>query len=110
MIEWAVLGSGSSGNAYYISDGERAILIDQGYSVAELNRRLARLMTSMPFLLPTSTPIILGELESLVEGVLFRFTFLPTHSLKIIEQFIHWEFPVIKSPQSITVRLFKSER
>lgn len=47
MIEWAVLGSGSSGNAYYISDGDHSIIIDQGYSVVELNRRLARVNRSV---------------------------------------------------------------
>lgn len=42
MLTVAVLGSGSSGNSYLFSDGSSAILIDQGYSVAELKRRLAR--------------------------------------------------------------------
>ena len=41
MLTWAVLGSGSSGHSYLFSDGSSAILIDQGYSVAELKRRLA---------------------------------------------------------------------
>ncbi len=47
MLKWAVLGSGSSGNAYYLSDGETSILLDQGFSVVELNRRLARFDSSV---------------------------------------------------------------
>ena len=42
MLTYAVLGSGSSGNSYVFSDGESSILIDQGYSVVELCRRLDR--------------------------------------------------------------------
>ncbi|MGE4583845.1 MAG: MBL fold metallo-hydrolase [Sphaerochaeta sp.] len=41
MLQYAVLGSGSSGNSYVFSDGQVSLLIDQGYSVAELTRRLA---------------------------------------------------------------------
>lgn len=40
MVRWAVVGSGSSGNSYVFSDGQTSILIDQGFSVAELKRRL----------------------------------------------------------------------
>lgn len=47
MIRWAVLGSGSSGNSYLFSDGSVSILIDQGFSVAELKRRLARFSTTV---------------------------------------------------------------
>ncbi len=42
MLTYAVLGSGSNGNSYLFSDGNVSILIDQGYSVAELSRRLER--------------------------------------------------------------------
>lgn len=42
MLKYAVLGSGSSGNSYVFSDGNTSILIDQGYSVVELKRRLER--------------------------------------------------------------------
>jgi hypothetical protein len=42
MLTYAVLGSGSSGNSYVFSDGESSVLIDQGYSVVELCRRLDR--------------------------------------------------------------------
>ncbi|ADY13578.1 MBL fold metallo-hydrolase [Sphaerochaeta globosa] len=42
MLQYAVLGSGSSGNSYVFSDGCTSILIDQGYSVVELRRRLDR--------------------------------------------------------------------
>ena len=41
MLRYAVLGSGSSGNSYVFTDGTFSILIDQGFSVAELGRRLA---------------------------------------------------------------------
>ncbi|HOQ95220.1 MAG TPA: MBL fold metallo-hydrolase [Sphaerochaeta sp.] len=47
MRTWAVLGSGSSGNSYLFSDGSSAILIDQGYSVASLKRRLAHFSTTV---------------------------------------------------------------
>ncbi len=46
MLKRAVLGSGSSGNAYYMSDGETSILLDQGFSLVELNRRLDRFGSS----------------------------------------------------------------
>lgn len=42
MLRYAILGSGSSGNSYVFTDGQHSILIDQGYSVAELKRRLER--------------------------------------------------------------------
>ncbi|MGH0053849.1 MAG: MBL fold metallo-hydrolase [Sphaerochaetaceae bacterium] len=42
MLQYAVLGSGSSGNSYLFTDGTVSLLVDQGYSVAELNRRLLR--------------------------------------------------------------------
>lgn len=38
----SVLGSGSCGNSYVFYDGKDAILIDQGFSLAELKRRLER--------------------------------------------------------------------
>ncbi|NBK20805.1 MAG: MBL fold metallo-hydrolase [Spirochaetia bacterium] len=41
MVRYAVLGSGSSGNSYVFSDGSTSVLIDQGYSGVELQRRLA---------------------------------------------------------------------
>ncbi|NCC64766.1 MAG: MBL fold metallo-hydrolase [Spirochaetia bacterium] len=41
MLRYAVLGSGSSGNSYVFTDGATSILIDQGFSVAELTRRLS---------------------------------------------------------------------
>lgn len=47
MLTWAVLGSGSSGNSYLFYDGTSGILIDQGYSVAELKRRLSRFSTTI---------------------------------------------------------------
>lgn len=40
MVRYAVLGSGSNGNSYVFSDGETSVLIDQGYSGVELQRRL----------------------------------------------------------------------
>lgn len=39
MIRYAVLGSGSSGNAYVFSDGADSIIVDNGFSRAELIRR-----------------------------------------------------------------------
>lgn len=47
MSSWAVLGSGSSGNSYLFTDGTVSVLIDQGFSVAELKRRLARFGTEV---------------------------------------------------------------
>ncbi|WP_233065413.1 MBL fold metallo-hydrolase [Sphaerochaeta sp. S2] len=49
MVQYAVLGSGSSGNSYLFTDGTVSILIDQGYSVVELTRRLSQ------FSVPLST-------------------------------------------------------
>lgn len=42
MISYAVLGSGSSGNSYAFTDGSQTLLVDQGFSLVELKRRLAR--------------------------------------------------------------------
>lgn len=42
MVRYAVLGSGSNGNSYLFTDGTVSLLIDQGYSVIELTRRLQR--------------------------------------------------------------------
>ncbi|MDD2296366.1 MAG: MBL fold metallo-hydrolase [Sphaerochaetaceae bacterium] len=41
MIRYSVLGSGSSGNSYIIGYNRGAILIDAGYSLRELRRRVA---------------------------------------------------------------------
>ncbi|AEV31005.1 metal-dependent hydrolase, beta-lactamase superfamily I [Sphaerochaeta pleomorpha str. Grapes] len=41
MVQYAVLGTGSNGNSYVFSDGTTSILVDQGYSVVELGRRLS---------------------------------------------------------------------
>ncbi len=38
----AVLGSGSCGNSFVFYDGKSSILVDQGFSLAELKRRLER--------------------------------------------------------------------
>ncbi|HKM05454.1 MAG TPA: MBL fold metallo-hydrolase [Sphaerochaeta sp.] len=43
MVRYAVLGSGSSGNSYVFSDGVTSVLVDQGYSGVELQRRLANI-------------------------------------------------------------------
>ncbi|WP_215904634.1 MBL fold metallo-hydrolase [Parasphaerochaeta coccoides] len=40
MMRYAVLGSGSSGNSYVFFDGENAILVDCGFSLRELKKRL----------------------------------------------------------------------
>jgi len=42
-MRFAVLGSGSSGNAYLVEAGESILLIDAGFSRRELGRRLALL-------------------------------------------------------------------
>lgn len=41
MVRYAVLGSGSSGNSYVFFDGTTSVLVDQGFSVVELQRRLS---------------------------------------------------------------------
>jgi len=41
MLEVAILGSGSTGNAAVIADGETSVLVDAGLSVRELERRLS---------------------------------------------------------------------
>jgi phosphoribosyl 1,2-cyclic phosphodiesterase len=35
-----VLGSGSRGNAIYVSDGATAILVDAGFSARDIDRRM----------------------------------------------------------------------
>jgi len=40
FFRYAVLGSGSSGNSYAFFDGRSTLLIDQGYSLVELKRRM----------------------------------------------------------------------
>ncbi len=40
MIQLCVLGSGSSGNCSYISDGQSALLLDAGFSAKEIFRRM----------------------------------------------------------------------
>jgi phosphoribosyl 1,2-cyclic phosphodiesterase len=46
-MKFAVLGSGSSGNAYLVEAGETLLLIDAGFSRRELGRRLALLGRSL---------------------------------------------------------------
>lgn len=41
MLRYAVLGSGSNGNSYVFTDGTTSVLLDQGFSVVELSRRLS---------------------------------------------------------------------
>jgi phosphoribosyl 1,2-cyclic phosphodiesterase len=41
MIRYAVLGTGSNGNSYVFTDGNVSVLVDQGYSLVELKRRLS---------------------------------------------------------------------
>ena len=41
MLTFCVLGSGSSGNSAYISDGKTSILLDAGFSAKEILKRLS---------------------------------------------------------------------
>lgn len=43
MLRFASLGSGSKGNATLIHSGETLLLVDCGFSIVELTRRMARL-------------------------------------------------------------------
>lgn len=47
IIRYAVLGSGSNGNSYAFYDGNATLLVDQGYSLVELKRRMEAV--SIPF-------------------------------------------------------------
>lgn len=47
MLRFASLGSGSSGNATVVSDGQTHILIDCGFSAREADRRLRRLQLDL---------------------------------------------------------------
>lgn len=47
MIQLSVLGSGSSGNSTFISDGEFSFLIDAGFSGRELDERMSSLGRSI---------------------------------------------------------------
>ncbi|MEM2138805.1 MAG: MBL fold metallo-hydrolase [Candidatus Woesearchaeota archaeon] len=42
-MDFCVLGSGSSGNSFLISDKENSFLIDAGFSYKEINRRLEKI-------------------------------------------------------------------
>lgn len=44
-MEFAVLGSGSGGNCSLIRHGKTCLMVDNGFSVSETERRLARLRT-----------------------------------------------------------------
>lgn len=46
-VRFCVLGSGSRGNACLLAAGERELLIDQGFSARELERRLQRVGSSI---------------------------------------------------------------
>lgn len=46
-MRFAVLGSGSRGNAYLVEAGETLLLVDAGFSRRELTRRMARLGRSL---------------------------------------------------------------
>lgn len=47
MLEFASLGSGSSGNGTLVRDGETTLLVDCGFSIRETLARLARLETEI---------------------------------------------------------------
>lgn len=47
MLRFASLGSGSSGNATVVSDGQAHLLIDCGFSAREADRRLRRLQLDL---------------------------------------------------------------
>ncbi len=42
MVRFASLGSGSKGNATLVQEGDTCLLVDSGFSLRELERRLAR--------------------------------------------------------------------
>jgi phosphoribosyl 1,2-cyclic phosphodiesterase len=46
-MRFAVLGSGSGGNAYLVEAGDTLLLVDAGFSRRELGRRLALLGRSL---------------------------------------------------------------
>lgn len=48
FLHIAILGSGSDGNAIVVSNGERALMIDAGFSCREIMSRLARLTPAPP--------------------------------------------------------------
>ena len=45
-MRFALLGSGSRGNATLVEEGSTCLLVDCGFSVREVERRMARLGTS----------------------------------------------------------------
>ena len=45
-MEFAVLGSGSGGNASLVRHGSTCVMVDNGFSVNETVKRLARLETA----------------------------------------------------------------
>ena len=66
MLRFASLGSGSSGNATVVSDGQSHILIDCGFSARETDRRLQRLQLDLPSL---SAIVVTHEHGDHIRGV-----------------------------------------
>lgn len=66
MLRFASLGSGSSGNATVVSDGQTHILIDCGFSARETDRRLQRLQLNLPSI---SAVVVTHEHSDHIRGV-----------------------------------------
>lgn len=101
MIEFSLLGSGSSGNATLVRGPSGKILIDNGFSVRELQRRMACIGESLDDLLGV---VVTHEHRDHVNGlgVLARRTGAPVYvtpataerlpeSLGVIPNLVHFE-------------------
>jgi phosphoribosyl 1,2-cyclic phosphodiesterase len=66
VLRFASLGSGSSGNATVVSDGQTHILIDCGFSAREADRRLKRLQLDLPSI---SAVVVTHEHGDHIRGV-----------------------------------------
>ena len=73
-VEVTVLGSGSSGNATVIRCGDDAILIDAGFSGAELQRRLDTA----------------GVAAARIRGILISHASVKTFGSSIVASYIRW--------------------
>lgn len=106
MIRFAVLGSGSSGNSYAFTDGVSTLLVDQGFSMVSLERRLSAVDIPLStvkglcvthlhpdhvhgvsvFVKKTGLPVYMNVRAKEKEPVVFDRLRLPDSSLRLVEE------------------------
>ena len=92
FLHIAILGSGSDGNAIVVSNGERALMIDAGFSCREIMSRLARLSLAESYRKGTDYTASAGVYERMLKDgqgsveVLVKLAILYEHRLKRPEE------------------------